>query len=36
MVSEESKPFLEEIDSLDDRRLGLVEKDLAGRVADFV
>jgi hypothetical protein len=36
MVSEESKPFLEEINSLDDRRSGLVEKDLAGRVADFV
>jgi hypothetical protein len=30
MVSEESKPFLEEIDSLDDRRLGLVKKTMQG------
>jgi hypothetical protein len=36
MVLKESKPFLEEIHSLDDRRLGLMEKDLAGRVADVV
>jgi hypothetical protein len=36
MASEESKPFFNEIDSLDDRKLGLVEKDLERRVADIV
>jgi hypothetical protein len=36
MVSAESKPFLKEIDSFDDKRLGLMEKNLARRVANVV
>jgi hypothetical protein len=36
MVSKELKPFFEEIDFIDDRRLRLVGKNLTGRVVDIV